>query len=99
MKRSVYVRLRRAAQRPRFTCAREAFTLRLAESGAINFNKNLAWGVGCMRLLGGFLTGETPLLIVRNTPYGWKFPSTPAWSFLIIIKQPHYFDCDLRRDA
>lgn len=37
---------------PRIRRARQAYALRLARSGKINLNENLAWGVGCMRLLG-----------------------------------------------
>jgi hypothetical protein len=35
----------------RLTRARRTYTLRLAQSGKVNLNKNLACGVGCMRLL------------------------------------------------
>jgi len=35
----------------RISRARRIYALRLAQSGEINLKKNLAWGVGCMRLL------------------------------------------------
>jgi hypothetical protein len=37
---------------PRISGARRAYALRLAESGKVNLKKNLAGGVGCMRLAG-----------------------------------------------
>lgn len=44
---------------PRFTRARRAYTLRLAQSGEINLNKNLAWDVGCKRFVGPPFTSFT----------------------------------------
>jgi len=46
---------------PRFTRARRAYAVKLAQSGVVNLYKNLAWGVGCKRLLGGPLGGTAPL--------------------------------------
>jgi hypothetical protein len=46
---------------PRIRRARRTYALRLAESGKINFNKNLAWGVACMRLL------ARPILFMHET--------------------------------
>jgi hypothetical protein len=45
---------------PRIRRARRTYALRLAQSGKINLNKNLAWGVACMRLLGGHLPQSRP---------------------------------------
>ena len=44
---------------PRIRRARRTYALRLAQSGEVNLNKNLAWGVACMRLLGLPLDDKT----------------------------------------
>jgi hypothetical protein len=54
---------------PRIRRAQRTYALRLAQSGKINFNKNLACGVACMRLLGGFYGWIPTTLAPPTLPY------------------------------
>jgi hypothetical protein len=50
---------------PRITRASYTYALRLAQSGDTNLNKNLACGVGCMRLLARLFTYN---FLISNLP-------------------------------
>jgi len=65
-----------------FRRTRRTYALRLAQSGKVNLNKNLACGVACMRLLGGLLLCAKP--IIFDNTFGTIISS-------IKFKIPHLF--------